>query len=254
MIRTILYTTALLAVFTAPAFAQGAPAPAAPHWDYSGGEEGPSHWGDLAGDFGACKTGHKQSPVNIAKYYQEEMPEIKPSYTPSPVALVNNGHTLQFNYAPGSGFTLDGVKYTLKQFHFHTPSEHYLDGAPFPMELHLVHQADDGTLAVIGVMLKAGEPNKILQTLWQNAPTTAGGEKSVPDVQISAADLLPKSLGYYRYDGSLTTPPCKEGVQWIVLKDPVEISEQQITTFQKLFPLNARPVQPLGERVVTGSP
>jgi carbonic anhydrase len=222
------------------------------HWDYGPGQAGPHEWSKIEPQFLLCGTGRKQSPVNIAKFYQEDLPVIEPRYGSVPLSVVNNGHTLQFNYAPGSGFVVDGLGYRLKQFHFHTPSEHYIDGAPYPMELHFVHQSDDGSLAVIGVMIKAGAHNKFIEALWQNAPLNAGGEKTIADVQLSAADLMPKALDYYRYDGSLTTPPCSEGVQWMVLKEPIEISEEQIKTFQKLFPMNARPVQPLGERAITG--
>jgi carbonic anhydrase len=232
--------------------AQTAPASGDAHWDYSATTSGPANWGDLAQDFGTCKTGVKQSPINISKYYQEDLPALEPHYNPAPLSLLNNGKTLQFNYAEGSGFKVDGMAYKLKQFNFHTPSEHYMDGAPFPMEAHFTHQADDGSIAIVAVMLKAGEHNKYIEALWQNAPANTGGEKVVADIKLSAADLMPKALDYYRYDGSLTTPPCTEGVQWFVLKEPLEISEAQINTFQKLFPVNSRPVQALGERVVTG--
>jgi carbonic anhydrase len=127
-----------------------------------------------------------------------------------------------------------------------------MDGAPFPMELHFVHQDDNGSTAIVAVMLKAGEHNKFIEALWQNVPANDGGEKVVADIKLSAADLMPKALDYYRYEGSLTTPPCTEGVQWFVLKEPIEISEAQVNAFQKLFPVNSRPVQALNERVVTG--
>lgn len=223
-----------------------------PHWDYSAGEGGPHRWSKVDPQFLLCGTGRKQSPVNISKFYQEDLPAIEVQYASVPLALENNGHTLQFNYAEGSGIMIDGLGYRLKTIDFHTPSEHYIDGAPYPMEAHFIHQSDDGSLAVISVMIKAGAYNKFIEALWHNAPATMGEEKRVEDVRISAADLMPQTLEYYRYDGSLTTPPCTEGVQWMVLKQPIEISEEQIRAFQKLFPANARPVQPLGNRVVTG--
>lgn len=223
-----------------------------PHWGYGTGAMGSDGWGDVSAEFTTCKTGTKQSPINISKFYQEDLPNIEPLYNEVPLSVVNNGRTLEFNYAPGSGFKIDGLGYRLQKFIFHTPSEHYMDGAPYPMELQFVHQADDGSWAIVAVMIKAGEHNKFIEALWQNAPANTGGEKTIEDVKLSATDLMPSSLDYYRYDGSLTMPPCTEGVQWMVLKEPIEASEEQIKTFQKLFPTNARPVQPLGDRVVTG--
>ncbi|MCB1721442.1 MAG: carbonic anhydrase family protein [Rhodospirillales bacterium] len=221
------------------------------HWGYSGAGAAP-YWGTLDGSYGLCASGQEQSPVNIAKFLQEDVPDIMPSYKPSSLEVVNNGHTIQVNYDAGSGFEADGVNYNLLQLHFHTPSEHYLDGAPYPMEMHLVHKAEDGTLGVIGVMMKIGEHNPVIEGVWQNAPIEAGGSKHIDSVEINAADLMPASLEYYKYDGSLTTPPCSEGVHWHVLKEPIELSEMQLKAFQALFPVNARPVQPLNDRVITG--
>ncbi|HOO81179.1 MAG TPA: carbonic anhydrase family protein [Alphaproteobacteria bacterium] len=221
------------------------------HWGYSGGEAAP-YWGTLDGSYELCASGQEQSPVNIAKFLQEDVPDITLSYKPSSLNVVNNGHTIQVNYDAGSGFEAAGVNYNLLQLHFHTPSEHYLDGAPYPMEMHLVHKAADGTLGVIGVMMKIGGHNPVIEGVWQNAPIQAGGSKSIESVEINAADLMPASLEYYKYDGSLTTPPCSEGVRWHVLKEPIEISEMQLKAFQALFPVNARPVQSLNDRVITG--
>lgn len=262
--KKILLSTVVSLVFAAPAWAEDvvsdAPAPAAAghvnehfnkHWGYTGSSAAP-YWGTLDEGYSLCSTGTAQSPVNIAKFLQEDLPDISPAYKPSPLEIVNNGHTLQVNFTPGSGFTADGVHYNLLQMYFHTPSEHYLDGAPYPMEVHFVHKAEDGTLAVIGAMMKVGAHNPVIEGIWQNAPIEAGGAKSIDSVEINAADLLPASLEYYRYDGSLTTPPCTEGVRWHVLKEPVEVSEAQLKAFQALFPVNARPIQPLNDRIVTG--
>ena len=220
-------------------------------WGYSGANAAP-YWGTLDAAYELCTTGKKQSPINIAKFLQEDVPDLQPSYQASQLSVKNNGHTIQVNFEPGSVLSVGGTSYKLMHGHFHTPSEHYLDGAPYPMELHFVHQADDGTLGVVGVMMKAGEHNPVIEGIWQNAPIQSGGEKTIESVQISAADLLPASKEYYKYEGSLTTPPCTEGVQWHVLKDPIEISELQLKAFQALFPVNARPVQALNDRVVTG--
>ena len=221
------------------------------NWGYSGAGAAP-YWGTLDAAYETCATGQKQSPINIAKFLQEDVPDLQPSYQASQLSVKNNGHTIQVNFEPGSILNVGGITYNLKHAHFHTPSEHYLDGAPYPMELHFMHQADDGTLGMVGVMMKAGEHNPVIEGIWQNAPIQTGGEKTIESVEISAADLLPVSKEYYKYEGSITTPPCTEGVQWHVLKDPIEISELQLKAFQALFPVNARPVQALNDRVVTG--
>lgn len=220
-------------------------------WGYTGAVAS-AYWGKLDEAYSLCDSGEKQSPINISKFLQEDLPDINVSYHLVGLDIVNNGHSIQVNYTPGSGFRADNVNYNLLHFHFHTPSEHYLDGAPYPMELHLVHKAADGTLAVIGVMMKVGAHNPVIEEIWQNTPINAGGTRVVKDVRLSAADLMPESKDYFRYEGSLTTPPCTEGVQWHVLKDPIEISEKQLKAFQALFPVNARSVQPLNDRVVTG--
>jgi len=220
-------------------------------WGYVGG--GAAHrWGDLSAEFEACKKGVQQSPVNISEFVQGQLPALNGNYQPSPLEVANNGHTVQVNYAPGSGFRAADKDFNLLQFHFHTPSEHYIDGAPYPMEAHFVHKADDGTLGVIGVMFKVGAHNPVIEGIWQNVPQ-AGSAKQVEGVEINASDLMPANKGYYKYDGSLTTPPCTEGVQWYVMQDTIELSAKQLTAFQSVFPVNARPIQDLGDRVVRGN-
>lgn len=220
------------------------------HWGYDGAGAA-HHWGDLNSDYHACKDGKMQSPINIARFLQEDLPALDVAYQDSPLSVSNNGHSVQVNFESGSHVSVNGVQYNLLHTHFHTPSEHYLDGAPYPMEVHLVHQAADGTLAVIGVMMKVGEHNPVIEGIWQNVPPS-GETKVVDMVQISPAALLPEGREYYKYEGSLTTPPCSEGVQWHVLKNTIEISADQLRAFQAVFPVNARPVQPLNGRVVTG--
>ncbi len=220
------------------------------HWGY-GAANGAQKWAALDAKYEACGTGAAQSPINIDKFLQEDLPDIVPAYHAGALSVMNNGHTVQVNVPAGSGFSVGGVQYELVQLHFHTPSEHYLDGAPYPMEVHFVHQAADGGLGVIGAMMKVGAHHPVIEGIWQNVPA-AGESKDVVGVDINPADLMPASLEYYKYDGSLTTPPCSEGVAWHVLKEPIEISEVQLTAFQSVFPVNARPVQPLNDRVVTG--
>lgn len=213
-------------------------------WGYSG-EYRASQWG------GTCSEGQAQSPINIARYLQEDLPDLGLEYQDSPLVVVNNGHTIEVKFELGSGFHIENVPFTLQQVHFHTPSEHYLDGAPYPMEMHFVHMAENGTLAVVAVMVKVGQHNNTIEGIWQNVPGE-GQTNAVPMVKINAENLLPEGRDYYKYIGSLTTPPCSEDVIWHVLKEPVEISEKQLRAFQSVYPVNARPVQPVNGRMIIG--
>ncbi|MEM6399720.1 MAG: carbonic anhydrase [Cyanobacteria bacterium P01_D01_bin.116] len=211
-------------------------------WGYIG-EKGPENWGNLSSDFDACQTGNNQSPLNLESAVDADLPELKINYKDSPLRIINNGHTIQVNYQSGSFLTLDDKRYELIQFHFHHPSEHKVEGEALPMELHLVHKGEKGNLAVIGIFLKEGKTNPTLQKVWQVMPMKKGREKTISDLNINASNLLPEDKDYYRYFGSLTTPPCSETVNWIVLKEPVEISSPQVKKFAQVFPMNARPVQ-----------
>lgn len=220
-------------------------------WGYSRAD-GAQKWGDISPSFETCKKGGAQSPINIAQFVQEALPPLGGVYVPSPLEVLNNGHTVQVNFAAGSGFKAYGKDFELVQAHFHTPSEHYVDGAPYPMEVHFVHKAADGTLGVIGGMMKVGAHNPVIEGIWHNVPA-AGEVKTVDTVKINASDLMPSDKSYYAYDGSLTTPPCSEGVKWHVFKEPIELSAAQLRAFQAVFPVNARPIQDLGERRVKGN-
>jgi carbonic anhydrase len=231
--------------------AHGAPAAGhAPHWEYKG-EAGAENWGKLAEEFATCRTGAKQSPINIISSATATQPRLDFRYQPSSLRIVNNGHTIQVNYDPGSTLVIDSQVYQLLQFHFHTPSEHMLQGKAYDMEAHFVHRNAEGKLAVVGVMLKAGADNGFVNTLWANMPKAAGPEKVVDGVTIDAQVLLPERRTYFLYSGSLTTPPCSEEVRWQVFQDPIEVSAGQVAAFKQLFPMNARPVQPLKSRAVT---
>lgn len=234
----------LLVALLAPALATAA----GPHWSYED-QAGPEHWGELDPGYAACASGQQQSPINIANDKPAKLPKLEFSYTAAPLKIRNNGHTIQVDYAPGSTLTLDGQTYQLAQFHFHTPSEHLVDGRASPMEMHLVHKNERGELAVVGVMLTEGAANALLQAIWNKMPAQEG-EVTVAGATIDAGALLPKSRAYATYSGSLTTPPCSEGVRWIVLKQPITLSEAQIDAFRAVFPMNARPVQPLGARSI----
>jgi carbonic anhydrase len=238
------------ALLTALAGAQAAD-DHAPHWAYQG-KEGPQAWGNLDASFSACKLGHEQSPIDIHGATKAHLAPLALDYRASSADIVNNGHTVQVNLADAGTFTLDGVVYKLVQFHFHTPSEEHVNGKGYPMVAHLVHKSEDGKLAVIGVLLKEGKANAALQPVFAALPQGAG-DKHALDQAFNPADLLPADHGYYKFTGSLTTPPCSEGVHWQVLKEPVEVSHEQIKAFQKLYKANARPIQPLHKRVVEQS-
>ncbi len=219
----------------------------APHWTYEG-EEGPEHWGELDASYAVCGTGTSQSPIDVSAPAEQDLANIAFHYQPSEVNILNNGHTVQVNYDAGSYIELDSVRYDVAQFHYHAPSEHAVDGKLFAAELHIVHKNADGGLAVVGILLDEGTQNDALQPFIENLPA----EKSdVADagVTINVADLLPAEQTTFRYSGSLTTPPCSEGVNWLVMTTPVEISAEQVGALTSLFEEgNNRPVQPLNDR------
>ena len=221
-------------------------------WGYSG-SEGPAHWGELSPEFAECKTGHRQSPVNIAGAQSADLPAIQFEYKPTALHIINNGHTIEINYAPGSSMRVGDKRYELKQFHFHHPSEETIRSKRFPLEVHLVHSDASGHLAVVSVLLEEGSANRLVEALWGVAPKKAGPEKADEHLQINAADLLPADRSYFTFDGSLTTPPCTEGVTWFVLRTPVAISNKQVTTFAEIYPYDERPTQSLNGRTVLAS-
>ncbi len=219
-----------------------------PHWRY-GGAENPTQWGQLSKDFALCETGRDQSPINIKDAVLSTPAKIDFDYKSSPLVVVNNGHTIQVNYAQGSFVTINREKYELIQFHFHTPSEHEINNKAAAMELHLVHRNEAGKLAVIGVLLTKGKENFLIKEVWENIPATHK-TNAVNNVMINAANLLPSSKSYYSYTGSLTTPPCSEGVKWNIFVEPVTISEEQIEVFGKIYQVDARPIQPTNQRTI----
>lgn len=221
-------------------------------WGYTG-DIGPAHWGDLSPAFAACKLGEAQSPIDLADAPNVRPHELEFRYGPVPLEVVNNGHTIQVNYTPGSTLVASGKEYALVQFHFHHLSEHTVSGRPTDMELHFVHQDADGGLAVVGVLLTSGRHNPSLEQVWANMPTDKDEKRFVAGATINAKDLLPANLSYFSYLGSLTTPPCSEGVSWYVLRDGIEVSPAQIDRFAALYPDNARPTQPLNGRAVSYS-
>jgi carbonic anhydrase len=227
--------------------------PTGPHWEYEGSKSGPDAWAELDPANAVCKAGGAQSPIDLVNAVRvPALPGLQLNYGDTKVKLLNNSHTFQVNVDKGSSLMLDGKRYDLVQFHFHTPSEHTIDGRSFPMELHLVHQASDKSAAVIAVMLSEGAPNMLMTRFWERLPKTEGEAET--GVSIAVRDLLPHNIDdYFTYSGSLTTPPCTENVRWIVLKQSVELSKSQIAAFRAVFRVNARPTQPLGARVVLSS-
>lgn len=217
------------------------------HWEYTG-KTGPSHWGELASDFSSCKTGKQQSPIDIHDARTAKLAPIGFHYEPGTAEVVNNRHTVQVNLPAGGSVTLPSGDYKLLQFHFHTPSEETINGKHYPLVAHLVHKNDAGQLAVVAVLFKQGKENAALKEVFAGLP--AAGDRHPVEGGLDVSAALPARHAYYAYMGSLTTPPCSEGVRWQVLKQPVEISKAQFASFRKLYAMNARPIQPLNGRVV----
>ncbi len=216
------------------------------HWGYEG-DGGPEHWAELEEAYQLCGTGVEQSPVDLTSAAMFDLVNITFDYTDSNVNILNNGHTIQVNYDEGSSIDVDGHPYNLLQFHFHAPSEHAVDGTLYPAEMHLVHADEDGNLAVVGVFIAEGEENPAFVPVWDNLPAEET-DALATGMMVNAADLLPTEQVFYRYNGSLTTPPCSEGVLWSVMETPIELSTEQIAAFTAIFEGNNRPLQPLNDR------
>jgi carbonic anhydrase len=236
------------------------------HWSYIDGPTGPENWANLDKANLACSSGKMQSPININvdRALKTRLTPLEFLYRPSPLTIVDNGHTLMVKYGEGSNLLVDGRQYRLVQLHFHKPSEEAINGERTDMVVHMVHQHYDGSLAVVAVLMTTKmpdlerkswfgsasvEPNPLISTLWNNIPLVKEREES-PGVIIDVNQLLPTSKDYFTYMGSLTTPPCTENVLWFVMKNPIYVSEDQVKNFDRLYPMNARPLQPKGDRVV----
>lgn len=223
------------------------------HWSYEG-HGGPDHWGSLEKAFQACAVGTQQSPVNLEGSVLAEGSGPQLAWRGGPFTVVNNGHTIQADPAADAGTaTLNGKTYTLRQFHFHAPSEHAIKGQRTAMEAHFVHAAEEGGLLVVGVFMTPGAPNAAFSTVMGAAPKTPGGEghgekDAALPVPVDLSAFLPAERRLYRYEGSLTTPPCSEVVDWNVFAAPVTVAEADIAAFQVLFPMNARPLQAINRR------
>lgn len=229
----------------------GAAAESAHHWGYEG-EGGPAKWGELDPANQICSIGVQQSPVDIRSTVSANLFPLQVQWADTADTIINNGHTIQLNVAEGSTLKLGGATFKLVQFHFHRPSEHQIDGKSFPMEVHFVHRMDSGTLGVVGVLMQEGAANAAFAKIVATMPQSEGPAVKA-DAAINPNALLPAKLGYYRYEGSLTTPPCSEVVDWMVLTDPITVAAEDVAAFAKLYPMNARPVQKDNRRFVLQS-
>jgi carbonic anhydrase len=221
------------------------------HWSYEGAA-GPQNWGRLKPEFNVCAIGRRQSPINIEEATTLRGPAepIQFAYAPSSGSVVNNGHTVQVDVVGENTLTVRDTPFKLVQFHFHHPSEERVNHRSFAMVAHLVHRSADGQLAVLAVLLDPGEANNLIHKVWTHMPLDSGDRVRMPAGSLNLNELLPQDQRYYQFIGSLTTPPCTEGVLWLVLKQPVAISRDQLRLFSQLFPNNARPVQPVNGRPV----
>ena len=220
------------------------------HWGYEGAIS-PSRWSELSPEFKTCGTGKEQSPVDINSAQPKNLENLEFSYHPAPAEITNNGHTQQVNVSEGLGITVGDEKYELQQFHFHTPSEHTIDDKPAAAEVHFVHVNEEGELAVVAAFIRKGTSHQdAYQILIDNMQKELGDSAPVGNSNLDVFSLLPQNKQFVSYEGSLTTPPCTEGVAWYVLDTPVELSQEQIDNLQTVIGENARPVQNLNDRMV----
>lgn len=232
---------------------EAAPEPTAaahgPNWSYRG-PNGPEYWDRLDAAFAACAAGNQESPIDLSGAISADLGPLGLEWRRLSARVFDTGHAIQVEASPGSNLTMGGKGYQLLQFHVHQPSEHLLNGHRYPLEIHFVHTAPDGTLGVVGVFAEPGERNAVLETVLA-AVASAGPADDRPTLDLTA--LLPEQRDYFRYEGSLTTPPCSETVDWAVLAEPITVSEDQIEAFARLHPGNTRPLQPLNRRFLLRS-
>ncbi|MDO2456347.1 MULTISPECIES: carbonic anhydrase [Enterobacter] len=238
----------MLGIMLATCFSVGA-TEHSQHWGYEG-QESPEHWGKLSPDFALCETGKNQSPVNIQGALKTHHSKPVLVFEQGKQQIINNGHTIQINVSEGNTLRLDDDIFALQQFHFHAPSENEIDGKQFPLEGHFVYKDKKGSLAVLALMFNEGKANPQLTKAWQQMPAKVN-QAAILTQPVDINALLPENVGVYRFSGSLTTPPCSEGVIWMVLEQPVSASAEQIRQFRSVLQhANNRPVQPLNGRVI----
>ncbi|MEM9444692.1 MAG: carbonic anhydrase family protein [Verrucomicrobiota bacterium] len=224
------------------------------NWSYDG-ETGPEFWANLSPDFILAKTGKSQSPIDITdSLFSVTLKPLAFSYSPSMTHLSNNGHTIQFHVKSDCQLHANQTDYKLEKFRFHSPSEHTVNSKHYAMEIQFVHRDGNGSLAIVGVFVKEGRPNDMIKALWKHVPIDPDTQETVQSLEFDIAKLLPKDLNYYSYEGSITTPPCTEGVQWYLISEPIEASVSQIEKFRAIIPPNNRPTQPIFSRIVRRIP
>ncbi|NHQ93639.1 carbonic anhydrase [Janthinobacterium lividum] len=238
------------------AVVKAAPPPPPPvargtHWSYEG-DSGPANWSKINVDWAKCGNGSRQSPIDIRDGMKVELEQISFDYHPSSFNVVDNGHTVQVGVSGGNYITVQNRMFELQQFHFHRPSEERINGKAFEMVVHLVHRDAEGRQAVLALLLERGAPQATIQTVWNNLPLEKF-ETMQPTILLDPAEMLPARRDYYTYMGSMTEPPCSEGVLWMVMKQPVQASPAQMALFSRLYPLNARPIQPGNGRIIKES-
>lgn len=248
-LNSIFIVTILLAIFSSPVYAHDQ------HdlpWGYEGGT-GPEHWGEIEHDHEKhlmCREGSHQSPIDINHVLGVKLSDLGCNFSPAPIQIVNNGHTIHLSYSPGSYIDWGTEKYELVQFHFHSPSEHQVNGKHYDMEVHLVHKTQDHQYVVVGIFMNKGKHNPHIQKIWDRIPNEKHKEVTYNDELFNVESLLPATKEYFHYSGSLTTPPCSENVSWFLLEQPIEVSSEQIQFFKKHIEHNARPTQKMHHRIV----
>ncbi|MGK5033846.1 carbonic anhydrase [Janthinobacterium sp. LB3P118] len=227
------------------------PVPRGTHWSYEG-DSGPANWSKINVDWAKCGNGSRQSPIDLRDGMKVDLEQISFDYHPSSFNVVDNGHTVQVGVSGGNYITVQNRMFELQQFHFHRPSEERINGKAFEMVVHLVHRDAEGRQAVLALLLERGAPQATIQTVWNNLPLEKF-ETMQPTILLDPAEMLPARRDYYTYMGSMTEPPCSEGVLWLVMKQPVQASPAQMALFSRLYPLNARPIQPGNGRIIKES-
>ncbi|NGZ86608.1 carbonic anhydrase [Duganella aceris] len=220
-------------------------------WSYEG-ENGPAYWGKINPAWAKCGDGNRQSPIDIRDGMKVELEQITFDYHPSSFNVTDNGKTVQVMVGSGNFITVGNRTYELIQFHFHRPSEERINGKGYEMVVHLVHKDGEGRIAMLALLLERGKPQPVIQTVWNNLPLEKL-ETMAPSIALDPMDLLPARRDYFTFMGSMTTPPCQEGVLWLVMKEPVQASPAQMALFSRLYPLNARPIQPSSGRIIKES-
>ncbi|HEX8611245.1 MAG TPA: carbonic anhydrase family protein [Telluria sp.] len=220
-------------------------------WSYEG-ETGPANWGKINAAWTKCDTGTRQSPIDLRDGMKVDLEQISFDYKPSGFSVVDNGHTVQVTVGGGNFITVQNRSYELIQFHFHRPSEERVNGKGFEMVVHMLHKDPEGRLAMLAVLLERGKGNNMIQTVWNNLPLEKLDVVN-PNVVLDVAEMLPQRRDYFTFMGSMTTPPCNEGVLWLVMKQPMQASPAQMALFSRMYPLNARPIQASSGRMVKES-